>query len=282
MIPTITKKQIGILSMYATLTRHFETIVVERAGAVVYLTLDRPDARNAMNLQMVQEICDFFQAIREDRSIRCVMIRGAGSTFCSGADIKELNRNNGSAEASAIYARALDTMLLAVQRAPQVTIVLVEGAAMGGGFGLVCVTDIAVADEKAFMALPEVRLGITPAVISPYVIERIGLTRTRQLALTGRRLNGKTAFDLGLVQEVAPSGTAEQVVEGYVADILQGGPHALATTKALLFHVAERPIEESLTYRVETLAALSTGEEGREGLTAFAQKRKPEWIPAED
>jgi isohexenylglutaconyl-CoA hydratase len=266
--------------MYATFTQQFETIVVERAGAVVYLTLDRPEARNALNLRMVQEIHEFFTSIREERSIRCVLIRGAGDTFCAGADIKELN-SNGSAEASVVYARALDAMLHAVQRSPQVTVVLVEGAAMGGGFGLVCVSDIAVADEKAFMALPEVRLGLTPAVISPYVIERIGLTRTRQLALTGRRLNGKTAFDLGLVQEVAPAGTAEQVVESYVADILQGGPDALATTKALLFHVAERPAEESKEYRVQTLATLSAGDEGREGMTAFAEKRRPQWVPTE-
>lgn len=270
--------------MYATLLTRFETIVVERAGSVIYLTLDRAEARNAMNLRMVEEIRDFFASIREDRSIRCVVLRGAGGTFCAGADIKEMrDPANQTPEAQYAYASALDEMLLTVQRAPQVTIAVVEGAAMGGGFGLLCVSDVAVAEAGARLSLPEVRLGLAPAVISPYVIERIGLMRTRQLALTGRVLDGFAALELGLVQDVAQAEMVEEVVTGYLRDILQGSPCALAATKALLFQVAAAPsLEESRAYRVETLSQLRSSEEGREGMAAFAEKRKPSWVTSEE
>lgn len=266
--------------MYTYLTTRFETIITERAGSVIYLTLNRPEARNAMNLRMVEEIRDFFAEIRDDRSIRCVVISGAGQHFCAGADIKEMrNPANQTREAQSRYGNSLDDMLLAVQRAPQVTIAAVKGAAMGGGFGLVCVTDIAVADESIKMALPEVRLGIAPAVVSPYVIERIGLTRTRQLALTGRFLDGTSALELGLVQDVAPAGMLDIIVDDYLKDILRGSPHALAATKELLFHVAAAPsLDESRAYRINTLNRLRSSKDGREGMAAFAQKRPPYWV----
>ena len=266
--------------MYTYLPIRYETIMTERAGSVIYLTLNRPEARNAMNLCMVKEIRNFFVSIRDNRSIRCVVISGAGQHFCAGADIKEMrNPANQTPQAQSIYGTTLDDMLLAVQRAPQVTIAAVKGAAMGGGFGLVCVTDIAVADESIKMALPEVRLGIAPAVVSPYVIERIGLTRTRQLALTGRFLDENTALELGLVQDVAPAGMLDIVVDDYLKDILRGSPNALAATKELLFQVAAAPsLDASRAYRINTLNRLRSSEDGREGMSAFAQKRKPNWV----
>ena len=262
------------------LTPSYNTIMIERAGSVIYLTLNRAKARNAMNLNMVQEILHFFTSIRDERSIRCVVISGAGQHFCAGADIKEMrNPANQTLEARTLYGTILDDMLLAVQHAPQVTIAAVKGAAMGGGFGLVCVTDIAVADESIKMALPEVRLGIAPAVVSPYVIERIGLTRTRQLALTGRFLDGPAALELGLVQDVAPAGMLDIVVDDYLKDILRGSPNALAATKELLFQVAAAPsLDASRAYRINTLNELRSSADGREGMSAFAQKRKPNWV----
>lgn len=266
--------------MYTDSILSYKTITVERAGSVIYLTLNRAKARNAMNLSMVEEIHHFFVQIREERSIRCVVINGAGQHFCAGADIKEMrNPANQTREAQTRYATILDDMLLAVQHAPQVTIAAVKGAAMGGGFGLVCVTDIAVADESIKMALPEVRLGIAPAVVSPYVIERIGLTRTRQLALTGRFLDGMAALELGLVQDVAPAGMLDIVVDDYLKDILRASPNALAATKELLFQVAAAPsLDASRAYRINTLNELRSSVEGQEGMSAFAQKRKPNWV----
>ncbi len=270
--------------MYATITTTFETIVVERAGSVVFITLDRPEARNAMNMKMIHELRDFFHSIREDRSIRCVIFQGAGGTFCAGADVKEWrNPANQTYEAQLEYATVLDDMLLAVQNAPQVTIAAVEGAAMGGGFGLICVTDIAIADESARMSLPEVRLGIAPAVISPYVVERIGLNRARQLALTGRAINCHAAFDMGLIHDIAPTGVLNSIVEGYVRDILKAAPNALAATKKLLFDVAKaETLEETRQRRVGLLTELRTSEEGREGMAAFAEKRTPKWVPDDE
>lgn len=269
--------------MYATLTTHLETITVERAGAVAYLTLDRPAAKNAMNQKMVEEIRDFFGSIRDDRSIRCVVLRGAGGIFCAGADIKEMSDPTmQTPEAQHAYAAALDQMLEAIQFAPQATIAWIEGVAMGGGFGIACVADIAIADGSAAFSLPEVRLGLAPAVISPFVLERIGLARARQLALSGRRLNGHQAEAIGLVHEVALEGEIESLVAGYVRDILRGGPEALAATKSLLFHVAGRSTEESRAYRVETLARLRAGDEGKEGMGAFREKRRPAWDSNEE
>lgn len=270
--------------MYATVTTRFETLVVERAGSVVFITLDRPDARNAMNTRMIEEIRDFFLSIRDDRSIRCAVLQGAGGMFCAGADIKEMrNPANQTQEAQLYYSAILDDMLLAVQTAPQVTIAAVEGAAMGGGFGLMCVTDITIADETARMALPEVRLGIAPAVISPYVVERIGLTRTRQLALTGRVIHSAAAFDMGLVQDIAPTGRLDEIVDDYVKDVLQGAPNALATTKELLVKVAKADnLDETREYRLRLLGQLRSSDEGREGMAAFAEKRKPNWVPEDE
>lgn len=269
--------------MYATLTNRLETIVVERAGPVAFLTLDRPDARNAMNSTMIAEITRFFADIRDDRTIRCVVLRGSGDCFCAGADIKEMRDPvSQTREAQLAYAAALDAMLRAVQEAPQVVIAAVEGAAMGGGLGLTCVSDIAVADESAILALPEVRLGIAPAVISPYVVARIGLTQARRLALTGRRLNGYGAQEIGLVHDVAAEGTLESIIDGYVRDVLQGSPEALAATKALLFHVAGTAPDENRAYRVELLSQLRASADGVEGMAAFAQKRPPAWVPSEE
>lgn len=265
--------------MYATLTTPYETIVVERAGSVAFLTLDRPAVRNAMNMQMVDEICCFFDRIRDDRTIRCVVLRGAGGTFCAGADIKELaDPDYQSWEARQRYARELDAMLQAVLHAPQVTVAVVEGAAMGGGFGLVSVADFAIATPDAVMSLPEVRLGLAPAVISPYLIDRIGLTRARQLALTGRKLDGAAALELGVVQEVAEGEALDSVLRQTISEILEGSPEALAATKELLFTVARAPSPAStLDYRVETLSRLRTSEDGLEGMAAFAEKRSPRW-----
>ena len=187
-----------------------------------------------------------------------------------------------SSEAQDRYAAALDEMLMAIQGAPQVTIAVVEGVAMGGGFGLVCVVDIAIAAGGAALSLPEVRLGLAPAVISPFVLDRIGLPRARQLALTGRRLNGHQAEAIGLVHEVALDGELEPMVESYVRDVLRGAPVALAETKALLFHVAGRSPEESRAFRVDMLTRLRASEEAREGMGAFREKRDPRWVQGYD
>lgn len=267
--------------MYASIKQSLETIVIERSGPVAVVTLDRPATRNAMNLKMVYELLEFFTSIRDDRSVRGVVLRGANEMFCSGADIKEMALpENQERAVQAIYAEALDELLTAVQFAPQVTIVVVEGAAMGGGFGLVCVSDVAIATRDAIFALPEVRLGIAPSVISPFVLQRIGLSQARRLALTGRRLNGFGAQEIGLVHEVALDNELEERLEQVVDEVMQASPDALAETKALLFAVAGLTVAESRNLRVDTLSRLRATS-GAEGMAAFKEKRKPNWVPEE-
>jgi isohexenylglutaconyl-CoA hydratase len=269
--------------MYAPVTTSFETIVLERAGSVVYLTMDRPRAKNALNLRMVQEIQEMFASIREDRTIRCVVMQGAGGTFSAGADIKEMrDPAHQTAEAQLAYANALEEMLRSVQYAPQVTVAAIDGVAMGGGLGLVCVSDVAIASEHSVFALPEARLGIAPAVISSYLVDRVGLSQARRLALSGRRINGYQAQSIGLVHELASGGSLDQMVDSYVSDVLHGSPEALATTKSLLFQVAGNSPGESRDLRVATLNRLRDSAEAREGMAAFVEKRKPFWVEAEE
>jgi isohexenylglutaconyl-CoA hydratase len=166
-------------------------------------------------------------------------------------------------------------MLRTVERAPQVIVARVEGAAMGGGFGLVCVSDIAIASTSAKFGLPEVRLGIVPALISPYVIRRMGLTEARKLMLTGGRLSGAEAVHYGIVHEVVESDELDARISATLDDIRECSPQALALCKELIFKAVDG--DASAEYRASKLDALRRSESGQEGMMAFIQKRKPTW-----
>ncbi len=254
----------------------YETLAINVDGSVATLTLNRPDARNAMSHQMVADMLHFFQGIRNNRSIRVVVIRAAGKTFCAGGDIRDLSTPRTADEEREALAR-LDTMLRAVNRAPQVVIERVHGAVMGGGIGLVCVSDIAIASTAARFALPEVRLGLVPSLISPFVVERLGLTQTRRWMLTGTTFDGKAAQAVGLVHEVCEEAELDARVAAIINEVLQCSPNALAECKKLLFEVLETP--ETLNYRIELLNRLRRSEEGQEGMLAFLQKRPARWVP---
>jgi isohexenylglutaconyl-CoA hydratase len=254
----------------------FETITCAVEGPVATITLNRPEARNAMSLAMVEELLRCFTALREEtnRDVRVVILRAAGQTFCAGGDLRDMSAASG--EGAGIGAR-LDDLLRAVNEAPQVVVARVQGAAMGGGLGLICVSDIAVADEDATFALPEVRLGLAPAVISPFVIQRIGFTRARQLMLTGRRFGVVAALEYGLISEAAPLGRLDAQVEVTVEDILKCAPNALRECKRLLFAVLTQP--DALEERVATFERLRTSDEAAEGIMAFIQKKPAPWVP---
>jgi isohexenylglutaconyl-CoA hydratase len=256
----------------------FETLAVTLEAPVMWITLNRPEVKNAMNSQMVLEITAVFEALRDDRSIRVVVLSGAGGTFCAGGDIKEMAASFQAGELDATRSvAALDVMLRTVNEAPQVVVAQVEGAAMGGGFGLVCVSDIAIASTEARMGLPEVRLGLVPALISPYVIQRIGLTRARELMLTGRRFSGELARDYGVVHEVCLPEDVETRVNAVLAEIRQCGPNALAACKQLIFAVSGKELDATAEFRAHLLSELRRSDEGMEGMMAFAQKRPPQW-----
>ncbi len=254
----------------------FETITCAVEGPVATIMLNRPEARNTMSLALVEELLRCFTALRDDayRDVRVVVLRAAGETFCAGGDLRDMSV--ASEDGAGIGAR-LDELLRAVNEAPQVVIARIQGAAMGGGLGLVCVSDIAIVDEGATFGLPEVRIGLAPAVISPFVIQRVGFTRARQLMLTGRRFGAAAALEYGLIHEVAPAGQLDAQVAAIVADILKCAPNALRECKRLLFAVLTQP--DSLEERVATFERLRTSDEATEGIMAFIQKRSAPWVP---
>lgn len=253
----------------------FETLLIEQKEFALFITLNRPETRNAMNNKMVAELTTIFTQIRDDRSIRAIILQGADGTFCSGGDIKEMRNSDVALTDSASN---LDNMLRAVNEASQVVITRVEGAALGGGLGLVCVSDIAIADVEARFGLPEVRLGIAPAFISPYVIDRIGLTRSRELMLTGRKFSGELAQQYGIVHEACTNDQLDHFIEVELDEIRQCAPDAIAAVKDLIFKVHNKPYSETVEFRAGLLNTLRSGDEAQEGLLAFMEKRVAKWV----
>jgi isohexenylglutaconyl-CoA hydratase len=251
----------------------FETIICAVEGPVATVTLNRAEARNAMSHAMADELLRCFTALREERyrDVRIVVLRAAGETFCAGGDLRDMGSD--SEGAGLIF----DELLRAVNEAPQVVIARIQGAAMGGGLGLVCVSDIAIADEGATFGLPETRLGLAPATIAPYVIQRIGFTHVRQLALTGRRFGAASALEYGLIHEVAPAGQLDARVEATVAEVLKCAPNALRECKRLLFGVVNG--SDTSADRVAALDRLRKSDEAAEGIMAFIQKKPAPWVP---
>lgn len=253
----------------------YETLLIEQQDFALYVTLNRPETRNAMNNKMVAELTKIFTEVRDNRTIRAIILSGADSTFCSGGDIKEMRSNP---VPSAESANNLDSMLRTVNQSSQVVIARIEGAALGGGFGLACVSDIAIADEEAKFGLPEVRLGVAPSFISPFVLQRIGLTRARELMLTGRRFSGKLAQEYGIVHEACSTDQLDHFIEVELDEIRQCAPSAIAAIKQLIFTVHDKPLDETVDFRADLLNTLREGQEAQEGLLAFMEKRLPNWV----
>ena len=254
---------------------NYETLTIDIQGSVAYITLNRPQARNAMNFRMVEELYTLFTDLKPNRDIRAIVLSGADGVFCAGGDIKEMRANTVPSIESG---GNLDHMLSAVNHASQIVIAKVEGVALGGGLGLICVSDIAIASTTAKIGMPEVRLGIAPAFISPYVLQRIGLTRTRELMLTGRRLSGKEALKYGLVHHVCEPKDLDTYIDDILREIQQCAPGAIAATKELLFTVHNQPTDNTVEYRANLLNRLRSSEEGQEGMLSFIEKRPPKWV----
>lgn len=256
-----------------------QTLLLELHNGVLHITLNRPDSRNAMSLQMVAELRSVLAAVRDDRGVRALVIGGAGGHFCAGGDLKDIAsaRAQGSS-AHRDMNRGFGALLQEVQQAPQVVITVLQGAVLGGGFGLACVSDIAMADHQAQFGLPETSLGLLPAQIAPFVVQRIGLTETRRLALTAARFDGHQARRMGLVHFVEhdPQALAERLDE-VLAHVLCCAPGANAATKKLLLASAGQPTDALLDQAAQWFSDAVTGAEGVEGTMAFVQKRKPGW-----
>ena len=256
-----------------------QTLLLEQAEGVLHITLNRPESRNAMSLAMVEELRAVLRAVHDDQSVRALVLRGAGGHFCAGGDIKDMA--SAKAKGSDAYRelnRAFGSLLEEAQAAPQVLIAVLEGAVLGGGFGLACVSDIAIAQAQAKFGLPETGLGVIPAQIAPFVVKRIGLTQTRRLALTAARFDGAEALRLGLVHfcEADEQAMSERLAE-CLQQVRQCAPGANAATKALLLASETQELGTLLDQAAEQFAAAVLGSEGVEGTMAFVQKRKPNW-----
>jgi isohexenylglutaconyl-CoA hydratase len=255
--------------------RAFETITCDLQGAVASVTLNRPESRNAMSHQMVEELLSCFHELADDSlygAIRVVVVRAAGTVFSAGGDVRDLAAVQSPEKSRAAVAR-LDELLAGVNEAPQVIIARVQGAVRGGGLGLVCVSDIAIASNSATFALPEVRLGLVPAIISPYVIARVGLPRARQLMLGGQEIGAAAAAQYGLVHMTTADEELDQVVESITTEVLKGAPEALRACKRLLLGSTG----QTLDARVDLLNELRSSREAQAGMLAFLRKEPPPW-----
>ncbi|MDB6142386.1 MAG: enoyl-CoA hydratase [Pseudomonas sp.] len=256
-----------------------QTLMLDSHGGVLHVTLNRPESRNAMSLQMVGELRAVLAAVREDSQIRALVLCGAGGHFCAGGDIKDMtNARSHGADAYRELNRAFGALLEEAEKIPQVLVVVLDGAVLGGGFGLACVSDVAIAHHQAQFGLPETSLGLIPAQIAPFVVKRIGLTQTRRLALTAARFDGEEAGRLGLVHFVEHDAQAMAERLGEVLQqILRCAPGANAATKALLLATGELPLSAVLDKAAEAFSTAIVGTEGVEGTLAFVQKRDPAW-----
>src|SRR5215210_695610 len=247
-------------------------------GPIATLALARPEARNALNAPLIAEITRCFGELAEDDDVRVVVLTGEGSLFCAGADIGYMRDTAGfSYEENLEDARRLAEMFRSVDELPKPVVAKVRGAAIGGGAGLVAAADVAVAEEGTQFAFSEVRLGIAPATIAPFVVRKIGLSRARALFLTGERFDAEEAREIGLVHEAVPGRDLDAAVENVVSQLLQGGPEAQAAIKALLHQVEATEPLEALGLMTGLIAELRTSEEGQEGLGAFLDGREPRW-----
>jgi methylglutaconyl-CoA hydratase len=251
-----------------------------RDGAVEYLTLNRPDVRNAFNEQLIRELAAWAADAAADRSLRAVVLAGAGQAFCAGADVQWMAKTvSYTKEENLRDAAAASGMFTALDRLPVPLIGRVHGAALGGGAGLTAVCDIVVAGEDATFGFTETKLGILPAVISPFVLAKIGRSAARELFLTGMRFPSRRAHEIGLVHAVVPAAALDGTVANYVREVLTAAPGAVAAAKALIRAVWAGEGEAVSALTAQALADRRVSPEGQEGLTAFLDKRAAAWIP---
>ncbi len=257
-------------------------LMLEQSAGVLRIWLNRPDAKNSLNNEMVGELHAVLDAVRDDRGVRALVLRGKGGIFCAGADLKatrsESQEGGAGHDEVARGNREFGDLLIKLNEQPQVVVMLVEGAAIGGGLGLSCVADVTIVARDTKFRLSETSLGIPPAQIAPFVTERIGLTQARRLMLTGARFKGEEALELGIGHFlVADAGDLERRCDAVLTDIIQCAPGANAVTKRIVFESTRQPRAAALDFAARGFADCMLGDEGREGIAAFVERRKPRW-----
>ena len=255
-----------------------QTILYEKKDKVAYVILNRPEIHNAFNDKMISELSEIFDHIKEQDDIRVVILTGKGKSFCAGADLKWMKKmKDFSYEENLEDSLALSRMFYKMYSIKKPTICLVNGAAIGGGTGLVAVCDIAIAATYAKFSFSEVKLGLVPACISPYVVKKCGEGRCREFFLTGERLTAEKACRAGLINFVVPLEEMNEFAESITKQLITSGPEAIGMCKDLLSKIPELSLKEAGEYTAKVISKMRISDEGQEGMNAFFEKRKPDW-----
>jgi methylglutaconyl-CoA hydratase len=256
------------------------TLTIERLpSGVATLTMARPEVFNAFDETMIAEMDAAFATLIDDGAVRIIVLAGAGKHFSGGADLQWMRRaSEASFEWNVNDARRFSAMLARIEFCPKPTVARVHGAALGGGVGLACACDIAIASDAASFSVSEAKFGILPSVIGPYLVNAIGKRQARRLALTTERIDATEALAIGLVQRVVPAGELDQAIEDTVRHLSAGGPNAHREIKAYLGQLAVGPVTpEVRELTAQTIARVRGTDEAREGFDAFLNKRPPKW-----
>ncbi|NNC98655.1 MAG: enoyl-CoA hydratase/isomerase family protein [Gammaproteobacteria bacterium] len=255
-------------------------VVCKQDNGVATISLNVPDKHNAFDDRIIAELTDAFQAVGGDRAIRIVVLAASGKSFSAGGDLQWMKRMaNYSLQDNLADARALASMLKTLNDLPKPTIARVQGAAFGGAVGLVSCCDFVVASSNASFCLSEVKVGLVPATIAPYVIAAIGQRASRRYFLSAERFSALNAERLGLVSEVVDPEQLDQAVNRFINNLLGNGPAAMAAAKSLIANVADRAVTtELIEHTCALIAEIRVSEEGQEGLSAFLEKRPAAWI----
>ena len=259
-----------------------DTLELRREGGWLFVTLNRPHKRNAMSLAMVNHLSDVFTAIAHDRTVRAVVLRGAGGHFCAGGDIADMQRAASETQTDehdpiASLNRRFGALLSQVDQVGAAVVAVCEGAVMGGGFGLACVADVTLAIDGARFRLPETSLGITPAQIAPFIVRRLGMSQARRLAVTGQTLDAAAAVRLGLAHELVDPMSVNDAIEGILGQIRKCEPGAVAETKAIMHRVGTQPLDTILDLAAADFAKRARSETAQAGMLARLTRQPAPW-----
>ena len=253
-------------------------LLVERRGSETWLTLHRPEVRNALDDRLIAAIGDAVRSLTSDASVRVVVLAGDGPAFCAGADLAWMRRARDADEVRNVEdALAVADLFHAIASLPMPVVARVHGAALGGGAGLLAVSDLVIAADDTVLGFTEARVGILPATIAPYVVARVGVAAARALFLRAHRFTAAEALPLGLVDEAVPAGELDAVLQARLRELSQGAASAHRVTKALLRTLAPLPDAAARQRTAEALARQRVSIDGQEGLSAFLERRRPSW-----
>jgi len=256
----------------------FTTLKFEKKADVAHVIFNRPEIHNAFNSTVITEMSLAFYGIAKDESLRAVILTGEGKSFCAGADLNWMKAvKEQGYETNLNESNSLADLFYQIYTCPLPVIGRINGAAIGGGTGFVALCDVAIAAKLAVFSFSEVKIGLVPACIGPYVIKKMGEGRARELFISGERMNAERALQVGLINKVVDDDKLDKAVDELLETIISSGPQAVAMAKKLISEVSTMTHEEFKPYTAEMTSRLRVSEEGQEGMDAFLNKRKPKW-----